>query len=276
LKHISPWSMVEVYLLGLFIAYTRLTALAQVDLQAAVYSLVGLMLSMAAADCVMDDETIWGHLSAKGLRHRPAPEPDALAKAERLVGCHHCHAVNDAAEHDCGRCGTILHRRKPNSIRRCWALLLAAAMLYIPANGFAVMSTIKVGHELSHTILGGADELLEAGLWPLALLVFVASIMVPMLKFVSLGMMLITIHRGSAWRLRERTKLFRVIDFIGRWSMIDVFMISILVALVQFGQLAQVTSGSGAVAFASVVILTMLATEMFDPRLMWDASGDNR
>jgi len=124
-----------------------------------------------------------------------------------------------------------------------------------------------------NTILGGVRDLIRSGLWPLALLVFFASIAVPVLKLISLGVLLISTQRRSRWRLHDRTALYRVVEGIGRWSMIDVFMISILVALVQFGTLETVIPGPGAIAFAGVVILTMFAAECFDPRLMWDAAA---
>jgi paraquat-inducible protein A len=120
--------------------------------------------------------------------------------------------------------------------------------------------------------LGGVRQLIEAQMWPLALLVFFASITVPVLKIAGLTLMLVTTQRRSAWRLRERTRLYRIVDFIGRWSMIDVFMISILTALVRLGVIASVYPGPGVLAFCAVVILTMLAAACFDPRLMWDAA----
>jgi paraquat-inducible protein A len=132
---------------------------------------------------------------------------------------------------------------------------------------------VRLGAQSPSTILGGAQELLEAGMWPLALLVFVASIMVPLLKLISLVFMLVETARGSAWRLRDRTRLYRLVDFIGRWSMIDVFMLSTLVGLVHAGAIATIIPGLGAICFGSVVVLTMLAAACFDPRLMWDAAA---
>jgi paraquat-inducible protein A len=281
MERLSPWSMVEVYLLGLFVAYTRLVALAQVQIGVAAYALVGLMLSMVALDSALDPEAVWENLERRGVAAWPpqpvldaAPRPGA---ATRLIGCHVCHRVNRAAPGaPCSRCGAALHPRKAGSLARTAALTAAAMVLYIPANTYIVMNVTRLGRPNPYTILGGAQELLDAGLWPLALLVFFASITVPVLKLVGLTLMLVTTGRGSRWRLVDRTRLYRVIDVIGRWSMIDVFMISILVSLVQFGQLANVTSDIGAVAFAGVVVLTMLAAEGFDPRLMWDAAAARR
>ena len=149
-------------------------------------------------------------------------------------------------------------------------------LLYIPANVFPILTLTRLGRGAPSTILGGAQELLDAGMWPLALLVFVASIMVPLFKLLGLSFMLIGMHRGSAWRLEDRTRTYRLVDFIGRWSMIDVFMLATLVGLVQAGVIATIEPGIGAICFGSVVVLTMAATACFDPRLMWDAAGGAR
>jgi len=144
-------------------------------------------------------------------------------------------------------------------------------MLYIPANIYPVMMITQVARTTSYTIFGGIEELVAYDLWPLALLVFFASITIPLTKLVLLAYMLWQTQHGSTTHLMGRTRAYRVVDFIGRWSMIDVFMISILVALVRFGQFAQVQAEVGATCFASVVVLTMFAVGTFDPRLMWDA-----
>ena len=157
---------------------------------------------------------------------------------------------------------------------RAWALMITAIVLYIPANVYPVMTVISFGSGSPDTILSGVKELALAGMWPLALLVFFASITVPVLKIVGLAILLITTQRGSHWRLRDRTVLYRIVESVGRWSMIDVFMISILVGLVRLGAIATIEPGIGAIAFAAVVITTMIAATCFDPRLMWDAAGE--
>jgi paraquat-inducible protein A len=180
------------------------------------------------------------------------------------------------ASAECPRCGTILHRRKPNSIARTWALVVTAAILYVPANLLPVMTVIYFGRGEPNTILSGVKELIQAGMWPVALLVFFASITVPVLKLLGLTFLLITVQRRSTWRLRDRGLMYRIIEQVGRWSMVDIFMISILVALVNLGAIATITPGAGAICFAAVVIITMFASMSFDPRLIWDAeeSGD--
>jgi paraquat-inducible protein A len=267
---LDTWSMAEVFLLGAFVAYTRLTAMAHVEVGVAVYALGGLTLAIAGADSVLDREAVWQGLESKGV----TAGRDPGGEAGRLFGCDSCGLVSRAAR-ACPRCGAWARRRKPDSIARTWALLIAAAILYIPANMLPIMAYTSLGQRSTATILGGVEELAAAGMWPLAALVFFASITVPLLKIGGLGWLLLSTRRRTASRLRERTLLYRIVDSVGRWSMIDVFMLSILTALIRVGLLASVNPGPAAIAFCAVVILTMLAASSFDPRLMWDAAGCN-
>jgi paraquat-inducible protein A len=279
-EYLRPWSMVEIYLLGLFVAYVRLSRMAVVNIGPAIYALGGLMVIMVLADYMLDDQAVWEAMEPANRRRRrtldsgPDTE-DHLAPDThcRRIGCDTCRLVSCAVPGmRCSRCGFRLHDRKPGSLERTWALCAAAAVLYIPANIYPVLTVVQFGAGQPSTILGGVQELLEIGMWPLAALVFFASVAVPVLKLTGLCILLISTHRGSEWALHDRTVLYRIVDAIGRWSMIDIFMQSILVALVQFGQLASVYPGPGAIAFAAVVILTMLAARSFDPRLMWDSA----
>lgn len=161
--------------------------------------------------------------------------------------------------------------RRENSVARAWAYLIAAAILYIPANVLPILETQKLLEHREDTILSGVAELWNSGAWDLALIVFVASIVVPLVKIVSLLFLLISVRRRPSWHPVARTRLYRMIDFIGHWSMLDVFVVSLLAALVQFGTIANARPESGAVAFGAVVVLTMLASMSFDPRLIWDA-----
>jgi paraquat-inducible protein A len=262
---LRAWSMIEVFLLGLFVAYTRISDMATVDLGGAVYALAGLMVAQVAADAAMDRETIWRQIAAlrppSVARVRPRGVP---------LGCDTCRMVSDAGPL-CPRCGSRLRGRKPDSLARTAALLAAGAILYLPANLLPVLTLIYLGQGAPDTILGGVMQLADAGMWPLALLVFFASLTVPVLKLVGLTYLLLTTRRRSRRRLRLRMLVYRVVDSIGRWSMIDVFMISILTALVRFGTLSSAIPGPGVIAFCAVVILTMIAAQAFDPRLMWDS-----
>ncbi|HEV2623399.1 MAG TPA: paraquat-inducible protein A [Frateuria sp.] len=190
-----------------------------------------------------------------------------------MMACHVCGlvcrepAMEDAA---CPRCGAGLHRRKHDSIRRTWALLLAAFILYVPANVLPIMRTVSLGDVDDNTIISGVVELWVKGSPSLAMIVFTASIVVPMMKFLVLGTLLVTTQRRSRWALRQRAKLFRLVEFIGYWSMLDVFVVALLTALVRFGFFSQVEPLPGVVFFGLTVILTMFASMSFDPRLMWD------
>jgi paraquat-inducible protein A len=266
-KPVSPWAMIDVYLLGFLVAYTRLVGMAEVHLDTALYALIGCMVAMAAADGSLDIDALWHTLDE---RNENAPYP---AEGER-IGCDSCGLMNHAAEGEpCRRCNAPLRRRKVNSISRAWALVIAAAVLYIPANIYPVMVFTSLAKTHGYTIMHGIVELGQAGLWPLAVLVFFASIAIPLTKLLIMAYMLTMTQLGRTEHLLGRTHAYRLVDLIGRWSMIDVFMISILVALVRFGQFVSVQADVGAVCFAGVVVLTMFAVTAFDPRLMWDTLG---
>ena len=199
------------------------------------------------------------------------------ALSASCVVCHDCslltrlpgHASGHAA---CRRCGAELHARKPRSLERTTALVIAACLCYLPANLLPIMQITSLGRAQADTIMSGVVYLLTHGMWPLAVVVFTASIFVPILKIVILIGLLVSVRRRSRWRPVERTRLYRLTEAIGRWSMVDVFVVTILVALVHLGNLATVEAKPGAVFFGSVVVLTMLAAESFDPRLIWDHS----
>jgi paraquat-inducible protein A len=171
----------------------------------------------------------------------------------------------------CPRCDHPLHFRKHNSIARTWAYLIAAAILYIPANIMPMMITSSLFGTQTDTIMSGVVFLYSSGSWILALVVFIASIVVPLAKISALVFLLLSVQRRSKWQPGHRTRLYRLIEVMGRWSMLDIYVISILVALVQLKALASVQAGPAALAFGAVVVLTMLAAMSFDPRLIWDS-----
>jgi paraquat-inducible protein A len=246
--------------------------LATVQPGIALYAFVGTILLMAAADARFDPHTIWRRLAPQAGPPVLAPRPGGTV----LIACEQCDQLArvraGAQRHGaaCPRCAGPLHRRKPDSLNRTWALALTATILYVPANLLPIMTVTSLGKGTPDTIVSGVVELLHAGMWPVALLVFFASITVPVLKLIGLAYLLVSVHRRSTARLRDRTRLYRVIEGIGRWSMVDVFMIGILAALVALGNLATIEPGPGAVAFCGVVVVTILASMAFDPRLMWD------
>jgi len=190
-----------------------------------------------------------------------------------LLLCLECRATVRAgtANSRCPRCRARLHERKPHSLIVTTVLVIAAAILYVPANFLPVMDTRTFMDDEYDTIMSGVMVLLQSGSWPIALLVFVASIVVPLLKILALAVLLYSAWRGSPRRRLQRSELFRLVDFIGRWSMLDVYAISLLATLVQVQTFASIIVGWGAWAFGAVVVLTMLAARTFDERLLWDA-----
>ena len=165
--------------------------------------------------------------------------------------------------------------RKPASLATTWALVIAAAILYIPANLLPMMSTASLLGSQEDTIMSGVIFLWQSGSWPLAAVVFFASVMVPLLKIFALVYLAAAAQRRSRHRLIQRTRLYRMVEFVGRWSMLDIYVITILVALVKFQGLATIQAGPAAVAFGAVVVLTMFAAMSFDPRLIWDPAADS-
>ena len=275
-KHLRPWVMLEVYLVGCFVAYSRINVVASVDVGLGGWCLLASTLVMLLALTQLDERTVWEAIPPY-ISARPgageSPVTSAVADAA-LVACTVCDlVVHDKSRTHCPRCHARMHHRKPDSWRRTTALVIAGYLLYIPANTLPVLTIVRFGHEDPNTILSGVFELIDNDLWPLAVIIFTASVVLPLTKLCGLTWMLVGIRQRSAHRLVARTRLYRMIDVVGRWSNIDVFMVGLLVALLQFGAVTSVHAGNGLVAFAAVVVITMIATSCFDARLMWDAPG---
>jgi paraquat-inducible protein A len=273
---LSPWSMLDVFVFGVFVAYVKLGDLVTIELDAGVYALLALTFVLVWTDGALDHDAVWDALDRADAQ-REARIVIATGRVPPwAVSCETCELVVVSREHDgtCPRCGSALHARKPDSIAWTWALVIAAAVLYLPANLYPVLTVMQLGAGVPSTILGGVRELITSGMYPLAALVFFASIAVPMLKLIGLTTMLVATQTGHSGWLRDRTRLYHVVHWIGRWSMIDIFMESLLGALVQFGGVVTIEPGIGAMAFCGVVVLTMFAAETFDPRVMWDAAEE--
>ncbi|GAB7125841.1 paraquat-inducible protein A [Silvimonas sp. JCM 19000] len=194
-----------------------------------------------------------------------------------LLNCHACGLLSRPTAHEakrCPRCGAHLHSRKPDSITRTWALLAAAFILYIPANLLPVMHTSSILYAEDDTIMSGVIYLWTSGSWPLAILVFCASITVPLAKLIALTTLNWSVQRSSRWKQQERARLYRLVELVGRWSMLDIFVVALMVGLVHFRSLATITAGPGAIAFGAVVVITMFAAMTFDPRLIWDPENN--
>src|ERR1039457_5264962 len=186
------------------------------------------------------------------------------AAGQGLCSCHVCNLVSRrervSVSAHCPRCGASLHFRKPGSVTRCWSLLIAAYILYIPANLLTMMETGSLFSYRKDTIISGVVELWRSGSQEIAVIVFIASITIPLLKLISLTLLLVSVQRRSRWHPRQRTRLYRMLELVGRWSMLDIYVVTLLAALVQLGSMATVKAGPGALAFGAVVVLTMLAS----------------
>jgi paraquat-inducible protein A len=197
------------------------------------------------------------------------------ARQLRIIACHACGLVCedmlDAGHAHCPRCGAALHRRRANSIAHAWAFLIAALILYIPANVLPIMYTEFFGNGGDSTIMSGIIQFWQDGSYGIALVIFIASIAVPCTKFLVLGLLLTTSRRCSRWAMRERARLYRLIELVGYWSMLDVVVVAVVSALVKFQALSDIEPRIGILFFGMVVILTMLSTMSFDPRLIWDS-----
>ena len=268
---LTPWGMMDVFMLGILVSVVKLADMATIVPGTSLFAFGVLIFVLAAAQASLDPDIVWSRV----------PVPDAVrrlpGRGEPVASCHVCELVMPESEAGrtqghlhCPRCGETLHRRKPDSIQRTWALVIAAIACYLPANLLPIMTVTSLGKTQSDTILSGVIFLLQHGMWPLALVVFVASVMVPLLKLVILVYLLVSVKMHSTRRLRDKTRLYRITEAIGRWSMVDIYVVTILVALVRLGNLATIEAEAGAIFFAGVVVLTMFAAMSFDPRLIWD------
>ncbi len=198
------------------------------------------------------------------------------AASASLLSCHSCNLLSKmSGSHGhahalCPRCGAPLHQRKTNSLTRTWALVIAALIFYIPANVLPITVVTSLGKTQADTIISGVIYFMLTGMWPIALVIFVASVAVPLIKLFVLSYLLISVQRKSRWRPEDRTRLYRIAEAVGRWSMVDIFVVTILVALVKLGGLATIDAGPAASYFAAVVVTTIFAAMSFDPRLIWD------
>lgn len=275
---IRPWCMVPVFLLGVVVSVVKLAGMARVEpgVGLIAFGVLTVFLTMFSR---LPPHAVWRYAERRGVVeiHIPEPKDD-----EVLTGCHVCGQVqalpgDESPEtlHHCVRCNAIVHVRKPNHVARTWALVVAAVVCYIPANLLPVMRIDSLLGGSDHTILGGVIELWKTGGKDIAVIVFIASVVVPMFKLIALIGLLIGVQRGSTENLRTKTRLYEMVEFIGQWSMLDVFVVILLAALANFHGLMQIAAGSGAAAFGAVVIFTMLAAMSFDPRRSWDLADNN-
>ena len=274
---LSPWSLVGVFMLGALVAFVKLLDLAEVLPGPSLFALAAAMVATAAARANLEPSRLWPHAATAGAAARvtgavAGGAAGRSAAAHGLIACGVCELLveRERAEHACPRCGASLRSRKRNSLQRTLALVIAGWILLIPANLYPVMTVTRFGRGEPNTLLSGVRFLMEEGMWGLGVLVFFASIVVPFTKLAVLSWLLWGVHRGRSGRPRERARLFRFTEVVGAWSMVDVYLVAILTALVGMGLLADVEPGIGVSFFAAVVVITLFAAHSFDPRLIWD------
>lgn len=281
---LTPWSLIGVFMLGLLVSIVKLQDMAAIVPGVAFYAFIGLLIVSAAATASFDPAAVWpriGPVAGGTVTNGPAAGAAMVSAADLgYATCHVCDLLvrreqgDSAAHHVCPRCGSAIHgTRFPDSIARTWALLASAALLLVPANLYPVMTVTRFGMGEPNTIMSGVLHLIADGAWPLGLLVLFASFVVPISKIAVLAYLLLSVERGSRHRLRDRTRLYRVTEVVGAWSMVDIFLVGILVALVRIDGLAEIYPGIGASFFGAAVVLTILAAHAFDPRLLWDKVG---
>ncbi|WP_445001472.1 PqiA/YebS family transporter subunit [Halomonas mongoliensis] len=272
LAQLNPWMMADVFIIGALVSLIKIAGMAQIELGVSFWAFCAFALLLLFTTQSIDADWMWFSLAGEPRAPEGTRTGDTAAP-QRLAGCTTCGLINrldDAGRGRCRRCGDRLRSRLPHSLQCTWALLAAAAIMYIPANVYPIMTTTSLGHTSPSTIIGGVVELIQMGSWPVAAVIFVASVIVPVGKLGALAWLCLVVNRSSELNATSRTRLYRVTELIGRWSMIDVFVVAILVALIRAGSLMSITPGPAALAFGAVVVITMLAAMTFDPRLIWD------
>lgn len=277
LCRIKPWLMVDVFLIGVLISLVKLMGMADIKMGLSFWAFVGYTLLLIKMISSLDRMWLWQRLFGPSEPHGVTVDDDeASAKSAGLVGCHICGALSEAGADSCKRCGEHLHSRKPGGLNRTWALLFTSIILYVPANLYPIMDTVFLGDDSPSTILGGVLVLWAMGSYPIAAVIFFASVVVPLVKILALLWLCYMVQRGQGTSPLGKLKLYRMTEFVGRWSMIDVFVVAILAGLIRLDNLMTIYPGPAAVAFAGVVLITMVAAMSFDSRLIWDLQQGER
>jgi len=282
-KHLEEWGMVEVYLLGILITLIKMGDVARIHYNLGFFCFIGLVLLSMAISVCLDRQMFWhcldtssanddGALARISSRLQNMQDQGRTAASFGIMRCHDCGKLVKAknGELDCPRCDAALHFRTKGSLTKTWALVLTSLILFFPANMLPIMRVEFLGIPDSSTILDGIIYFLKEGSIAIGLIILTASILVPLFKIIGLIIILLTIRSGKNRYLKQKSKMFRFIEFIGRWSMLDVFVVALLSVLVDFGFLTSMSTAPGATYFCIVVVATMSAAIAFDPRIMWD------
>jgi len=264
---VQPWLMVDVFLVGILVALVKVNSLADIKLGLSFWAFCGYVLLLLKTVSLVDKRWLW-HQVAGAARNHSVEQGNA--QSQGLIGCHFCGAVLSDEHRHCQRCGHSIYTRRPRSLSTTLALLIAALVMYIPANVFPIMQTTFLGNTEPSTIMGGVFLLWSLESYPVALVILIASVVIPLAKIAALSWLIWQCYFPSRHLTKQKVKLYRLTELVGRWSMIDVFVVAVLTSMVQMGNLMAIYPGPAVLSFTSVVILTMLAAMSFDPRLLWD------
>lgn len=284
-KHLGEWAMMEVYLLGITVTIIKMQHSTDISFNVGFFCFIGLVIITMASSLTVCHESFWMLIESRGRQRlqqfndillSPTEYLGQTAAANNLLLCRECAKISEALDSDgprrqhCDRCGAALHFRTPYSLSKTWALTLTAAILLFPANLLPIMRVNFLGIPSSSTILDGIKIFFQDGSYIIALIILAASILIPIFKITGLTIILLSIRLRQKQYIRQQTAMFRLIEFIGRWSMLDIFVVALLGFFVNFGFLSSIETAPGATYFCLVVVTTMLAAIAFDPRLLWD------
>lgn len=299
--HIDEWGMPEVYMIGLLVTIIKMYPMSSIEYNTGFFCFAAFMLITLMLSVCIDPKYFWDLMEITGVtaekksisletcllpdKETRISDIDSLyAMKAGIAVCHDCHKIlclgnrkgEKTLRHKCYRCGARVHYRKPRSIEHTWALVVTAIILFLPANMLPMMKVDYLGVPQYSTILDGIIYFFEDGAYGIGVVILTASILVPLFKIVGIMMILLSIHfKWKSW-LKHKALMFRFIEFVGRWSMLDIFVVALLQAIVNFGFLTSIEAASAATYFTGVVVFTMFAAISFDPRLLWDAVGTER
>ncbi|MCZ2723446.1 paraquat-inducible protein A [Marinomonas sp. 15G1-11] len=266
---IQPWLMVDVFLVGILVALVKMNSMADIQLGLSFWAFCAYVLLLLQTVMLVDRRWLWNKVAGQAPEHRISDRPQQ-AKRQGLIGCHFCGALLADTNRHCSRCGHTIHHRHPQSLVTTMAFLIAAVIMFIPANIFPIMHTTFLGGNEPSSIMEGVLLLWSLESYPVALVIFFASVVIPLAKILSLSWLCWQCYYPTERETLQKMKLYRITEVVGRWSMIDIFVVAVLTGLVQLGNLISIFPGPAVLSFAAVVILTMLAAASFDPRLLWD------
>jgi len=264
---IEPWLMVDVFLIGVLIALVKMHSLVDIELGLSFWAFCGYVLLLLKTVTLVDRRWLWHQVAGLAPHHAAYIKS---AKDQGLVGCHFCGATLKESAHHCVRCGHAVYSRRPASLAATIALLIAASIMYVPAMFFPIMETTFLGSSEPSTIMEGVLLLWSLGSYPIAFIILIASVVIPLAKIFALSWLCWQCYFPAKKSIQQKIMLYKLTELVGRWSMIDIFVVAVLVSLVQMGNLMSILPGSAVLSFTAVIVLTMWAAMIFDPRLLWD------